>query len=97
MLFVFLSNRWISLLENSSLSLAFSEFGCVTNLFVLILLLSQLVRFYGRIGFKPVYEVTGSSIGDVTHMLVWGGRGTRMDADIEELMAKWGPKFKDST
>ncbi|CAN6450228.1 unnamed protein product [Victoria cruziana] len=58
---------------------------------------SKLVRFYGRIGFKPVYEVTGSSIGDVTHMLVWGGRGTRMDADIEELMAKWGPKFKDST
>ncbi|KAF3791123.1 hypothetical protein EJ110_NYTH14812 [Nymphaea thermarum] len=58
---------------------------------------SKLVRFYSRIGFKAVYDVTGSSMGDVTHMLVWGGRGTRMDADIEELMIKWGAKFKNST
>ncbi|KAF2320880.1 hypothetical protein GH714_031776 [Hevea brasiliensis] len=50
---------------------------------------SKLVRFYTRIGFKAVHEVTGSTIGDLAHMLVWGGIGTRMDADIEELLIKW--------
>ncbi|GMN37896.1 hypothetical protein TIFTF001_007194 [Ficus carica] len=54
----------------------------------------KLVRFYKRIGFKVVYEVTGSTLGDLPHMLVWGGVGTRMDADIEELMVKWCTRFK---
>ncbi|KAJ1421821.1 Acyl-CoA N-acyltransferase [Sesbania bispinosa] len=55
---------------------------------------SKLVRFYTRLGFKPVYEVTGSAIGDLAHMLVWGGVGTRMDASVEELMIKWCKRFK---
>lgn len=59
-----------------------------------LMLFSQLVRFYSRLGFKAVYEVTGSSIGDVGHMLVWGGVGTRMDASVEELMVKWCTRFK---
>ncbi|XP_061364951.1 uncharacterized protein LOC133308349 [Gastrolobium bilobum] len=54
---------------------------------------SKLVRFYTRLGFKAVYEVTGSSVGDLAHMLVWGGVGTRMDASIEELMIKWCTRF----
>ncbi|CAI9104269.1 OLC1v1002905C1 [Oldenlandia corymbosa var. corymbosa] len=53
----------------------------------------KLVRFYTRIGFKTVYEVSGSSFGDLAHMLVWGGVGTRMDADIEDLMIKWCSRF----
>ncbi|OMO63375.1 DNA-repair protein, UmuC-like protein [Corchorus olitorius] len=55
---------------------------------------SKLVRFYQRIGFKTVYEVTGSTIGDMAHMLMWGGIGTRMDASIEELLVKWCRRFK---
>ncbi|CAL5377494.1 unnamed protein product [Camellia sinensis] len=55
---------------------------------------SKLVRFYNRIGFKVVHEVTGSSIGDLAHMLVWGGIGTRMDANITELLLKWCTRFK---
>ncbi|KAL3538797.1 hypothetical protein ACH5RR_002163 [Cinchona calisaya] len=55
---------------------------------------SKLVRFYTRIGFNTVYEVSGSSLGDLAHMLVWGGVGTRMDADVEELMIKWCNRFK---
>lgn len=55
---------------------------------------SKLVRFYKRIGFRSAYEVTGSSFGDLADMLVWGGIGTRMDADIEELMIKWCTRFK---
>ncbi|KAK6916327.1 hypothetical protein RJ641_019188 [Dillenia turbinata] len=46
-------------------------------------------KFYTRIGFKSVHEVTGLSFGDLARMLVWGGIGTRMDADIEELLVKW--------
>lgn len=57
---------------------------------------SKLVRFYKRIGFKVVHEVTGSSIGDLAHMLVWGGIGTRMDANITELLLKWCTRFKSS-
>ncbi|WCJ17969.1 hypothetical protein M5689_000352 [Euphorbia peplus] len=55
---------------------------------------SKLVKFYTRIGFKTVYEVTGSTMGDLAHMLVWGGIGTRMDADIQDLMLKWCTRFK---
>ncbi|CAK9180858.1 unnamed protein product [Ilex paraguariensis] len=58
---------------------------------------SQLVRFYTRIGFKVVHEVTGSSVGDLAHMLVWGGIGTRMDADVEELLVKWCRRFKSQS
>ncbi|KAK6945979.1 hypothetical protein RJ641_013523 [Dillenia turbinata] len=55
---------------------------------------SKLVKFYTRIGFKSVHEVTGSSFRDLAHRLVWGGIGTRMDADIEELLVKWCTRFK---
>ncbi|ONH91936.1 hypothetical protein PRUPE_8G144800 [Prunus persica] len=54
----------------------------------------KLVRFYSRIGFKAVHEVTGSTFGDYAHMLVWGGIGTRMDASVEELLIKWCTRFK---
>ncbi|XP_062108782.1 uncharacterized protein LOC133819527 [Humulus lupulus] len=54
----------------------------------------KLVKFYRRIGFKVVREVSGSTLGDFGHMLVWGGVGTRMDALIEELLVKWCTRFK---
>uniref|UniRef100_A0A0A9CZR1 Uncharacterized protein n=1 Tax=Arundo donax TaxID=35708 RepID=A0A0A9CZR1_ARUDO len=41
----------------------------------------KLVRFYTRMGFKAVHEV--DTFTDLADMLVWGGGGTRMDADIE--------------
>ncbi|KAK3412281.1 hypothetical protein EUGRSUZ_I01062 [Eucalyptus grandis] len=55
---------------------------------------SKLVRFYTRIGFEAVHEVTGSTMGDIAHMLVWGGVGTRMNANIEDLLIKWCTRFK---
>ncbi|XP_051195367.1 uncharacterized protein [Lolium perenne] len=55
---------------------------------------AKLVKFYTRMGFKAVHEVDGSSITDLAHMLVWGGRGTRMDADIEQLLTKWSKRFR---
>ncbi|KAI3712301.1 hypothetical protein L1987_70852 [Smallanthus sonchifolius] len=54
---------------------------------------AKLVKFYRRIGFETVYEVTGSSMADLAHMLVWGGVGTRMDADVERLLLKWCTRF----
>ena len=62
--------------------------------FVLLFFFFQLVRFYKRIGFKVVHEVTGSTIGDLAHLLVWGGVGTRMDANVEDLLIKWCTRFK---
>jgi hypothetical protein len=41
------------------------------------------VRVYERAaGFKVVARVGGSSLSDLPHLLVWGGVGARMDADI---------------
>ncbi|KAI3815285.1 hypothetical protein L1987_14947 [Smallanthus sonchifolius] len=54
---------------------------------------AKLVKFYRRIGFETVYEVTGSSMVDLAHMLVWGGVGTRMDANVERLLLKWCTRF----
>ncbi|KAL5706794.1 hypothetical protein ACHQM5_024916 [Ranunculus cassubicifolius] len=55
---------------------------------------SKLVRFYTRIGFKPVYEVTGETTRDTMDRLVWGGYGTRMDADVQQLLIKWGKRLQ---
>ncbi|GAA0187098.1 hypothetical protein LIER_34386 [Lithospermum erythrorhizon] len=57
---------------------------------------TKLMKYYARVGFKAVYEVNGSSLGDMGHMLVWGGIGTRMDATIEDLLTKWSAKFRPS-
>lgn len=56
----------------------------------------KLVRYYMRMGFRTVYDVTGESLQDIPHMLIWGGVGTRMDANIEELLLKWSPAFRKS-
>ncbi|KAG0611000.1 hypothetical protein M758_7G107200 [Ceratodon purpureus] len=56
----------------------------------------KLVRYYGRLGWKPVHEVKGESLQDFFHMLVWGGVGTRMDADLRELLGKWASTMKSS-
>lgn len=51
----------------------------------------KLVTYYKRLGFGIVREVTGDSLSDVPHLLVWGGVGTRMDASIPEVLES----FKD--
>jgi len=45
----------------------------------------KLVLYYRRLGFKVVREVTGG-LGDLPHMLVWGGVGTRMDAGVDDFL-----------
>lgn len=47
------------------------------------------MQYYSRFGFVAVRTVTGSSLADLPHMLVWGGAGTRMDADIEGMLRRW--------
>lgn len=36
----------------------------------------------------------GNGLSDVPHMLVWGGEGTRMDADVAAMLRKWGPAIR---
>jgi hypothetical protein len=33
---------------------------------------------------------------DLPHLLVWGGEGTRMDADIHEALTRWTPALRQS-
>ncbi|KAF8073148.1 ASPSCR1 [Scenedesmus sp. PABB004] len=50
----------------------------------------RLVRYYAFFGFKPVRRVGGNGFfADLPHLLVWGGEGTRMDAAVDETLAKW--------
>ena len=52
---------------------------------------ARKVRVYERAaGFKKVADVTGEKVSDFPHLLVWGGRGTRMDADVAAQLARWG-------
>lgn len=47
------------------------------------------MRYYSYFGFEPVYTVTGGSLADLPHMLVWGGVGTRLDADVQRMERRW--------
>jgi hypothetical protein len=49
----------------------------------------RLVKYYKRLGFRVIYRVCGDRLADVPHMLVWGGVGTRMDADIGQQLIRW--------
>ena len=57
---------------------------------------ARLVRYYSRFGFQPVLEVTGGRLSDLPHMLVWGGAGTRMDADLGDMLGRWTPAIRNS-
>ena len=54
----------------------------------------RLVRYYSRFGFVPAASVTGGSLKDLPHLLVWGGVGTRMNADVEEMLHRWSPAIR---
>ena len=54
----------------------------------------RLVRYYSYFGFKPVRKVGGNGLSDLPHMLVWGGEGTRMDADIQRMLQRWTPALR---
>eukprot|EP01025_Chloroclados_australasicus_P003932 TRINITY_DN10939_c1_g1_i8.p3 TRINITY_DN10939_c1_g1~~TRINITY_DN10939_c1_g1_i8.p3 ORF type:complete len:238 (-),score=22.34 TRINITY_DN10939_c1_g1_i8:1414-2127(-) len=51
----------------------------------------KLLKYYQFFDFKVVKQVEGGSLGDLVDMVVWGGVGTRMDAEIEPALRKWGP------
>ena len=49
----------------------------------------RLVSYYKRIGFTPIREVGLGGLRDLPDLLVWGGAGTRMDADVQILLRRW--------
>ncbi|KAL6768800.1 hypothetical protein ACKKBF_B16270 [Auxenochlorella protothecoides x Auxenochlorella symbiontica] len=52
---------------------------------------ARLVRYYRRLGFVARRDVRGERLSDVPHLLVWGGRGLRMDGDVAALTRRWAP------
>lgn len=50
----------------------------------------RLVQYYKYFGFQPVKYVGGRGLVDLPDMLVWGGAGTLMDADVEAMLQRWG-------
>ena len=55
---------------------------------------ARLVRYYSFFGFEPVRTVGGNGLSDLPHLLVWGGEGTRMDADVGGMLRRWGPAIR---
>lgn len=55
---------------------------------------ARLVRYYSFFGFEPVCTVGGNGLSDLPHLLVWGGEGTRMDADVATMLRRWGPAIR---
>ena len=56
----------------------------------------RLVRYYSYFGFMPVREVGDSGLRDIPDLLVWGGVGQRMDANIKELLGRWTSAIRRS-
>ncbi len=56
----------------------------------------RLVRYYSYFGFMPVRAVGDSGLRDIPDLLVWGGVGQRMDANIEELLRRWTSAIRRS-
>mmetsp|Transcript_9881 Transcript_9881/g.28287 ORF Transcript_9881/g.28287 Transcript_9881/m.28287 type:complete len:130 (-) Transcript_9881:131-520(-) len=54
----------------------------------------RLVRYYRYFGFKECYEVGSRGLADIPDMLVWGGVGTRMDADIGAMLQRWSSSIR---
>ena len=49
------------------------------------------MAYYARVfGFKKVRELTGG-LADVPAMMLWGGLGTRMDAQTADMLQRWTP------
>ena len=53
----------------------------------------RLVRYYERLGFERVCDVR-QVVADIPHLLVWGGEGTRMDADLALLCDRWSAALR---
>ena len=49
----------------------------------------RLVAYYKRMGFTVVHEVEGSRLSDLPHLLIWGGAGTRMNGNVQQLLRRW--------
>ena len=49
----------------------------------------RLVTYYRRLGFVTVRTVGDGGWQDIPDLLVWGGVGTRMDADIAAMLRRW--------
>ncbi|GMH32367.1 hypothetical protein BSKO_00201 [Bryopsis sp. KO-2023] len=51
----------------------------------------RLVKYYKYFGFKFVKEVSGT---DLLDLLVWGGVGTKMSADVQYMLWRWGKALR---
>jgi len=55
---------------------------------------ARLLRYYSFYGFERVKEVGDGGLADLGDQIVWGGVGTRMNADVGRMLAKWTPTLR---
>ena len=55
----------------------------------------RLVAYYERVlSFERLREVGDNGLRDLPDLLVWGGAGTRMNADIPTVLKRWCKAFQ---
>ena len=52
-----------------------------------------LVRFYRRLGFTALRDV-GSGLGSIADRVTWGGEGTIMEIDIDQMRDVYAEKVR---
>lgn len=56
------------------------------------------IALQSTISLQPIRVQVGGQgfVKDVPHLLVWGGEGTRMDADMQQALQRWTPALRQS-
>jgi hypothetical protein len=49
----------------------------------------RLVIYYRRLGFEAIREIGDGGLGDLPHLLVWGGAGMLMAGQVEPMLRRW--------
>lgn len=52
---------------------------------------AKLLKYYRFFGFKAVKTVGDGGLADLPDQVVWGGVGTRLDADVDYMLRRWSP------
>ena len=53
------------------------------------------MQYYRYFGFQVLRVVEGGWM-DIGEMLVWGGIGTKLRANVEDVLTKWTPMLRNS-
>lgn len=73
---------WLCNCKLTSMTLVYAEYTA-----------NRLIRYYTYFGFSKVKEVCST---DFLDLIIWGGVGTKMKADVQVMLKRWGLALRES-